>query len=76
MEKAARKAGRLAEKIEAAEAELARVEGDLADPGAWSTPAKADQANERHEAAKRKLAQLYESWEEAERAVSAAGDPA
>jgi ATP-binding cassette subfamily F protein 3 len=74
--KAARKAGRLAEKIEAAEAELARVEEELADPAAWSSPAKVEQANERHEAAKRKLAELYERWEEAERAVSAAADPA
>ena len=74
--KAARKAGRLAEKIEAAEAELARVEESLADPAAWSTPAKIEQAEERHEAAKRKLAELFEQWEEAEQAVSAAGDPA
>jgi ATP-binding cassette subfamily F protein 3 len=74
--KAARKATRLAEKIEAAEAELARVEEDLTDPAAWSTPAKVGQAEERHEAAKRKLAELFEQWEQAEQAVSAAGDPA
>jgi ATP-binding cassette subfamily F protein 3 len=73
---AARKAGRLAEKIEAAEAELRETEEELSDPAAWSTPAKAERASERHEAAKRKLAELYESWEEAERAVSAAADPA
>ncbi len=75
--KAARKASRLAEKIEAAEAELRQVEEDLADPAAWSTPARVEQAEARHEAAKRKLAELFERWEEAERqAVSAAGDPA
>jgi len=74
--KAARKASRLAEKIETAEAELAQVEEDLADPAAWSSPAKIQQAEERHEEAKRKLAELFERWEEAERAVSAAGDPA
>jgi ATP-binding cassette subfamily F protein 3 len=73
---AARKADRLAEKIEAAEAELRQVEEELSDPAAWSTPAKAERAGERHEEAKRKLAGLYEQWEEAERAVSAAGDPA
>ena len=50
--------------------------GELSDPAAWSTPAKAGRASERHEEAKRKLAELYESWEEAERAVSAAADPA
>ncbi|MGH2975392.1 MAG: hypothetical protein ACRDLL_11080 [Solirubrobacterales bacterium] len=52
------------------------VEEELSDPAAWSTPAKVEGANERHEAAKLELAQLYEQWEEAERAVSAAGDPA
>jgi ATP-binding cassette subfamily F protein 3 len=73
---AARKADRLAEKIEAAEAELRQVEEELSDPAAWSTPAKAERAGERHEDARRKLAGLYEQWEEAERAVSATGDPA
>ena len=73
---AARKANRLAEEIEAAEAELHEVEEALSDPAAWSTPAKSERASERHEAAKLKLAGLYEKWEEAERAVSAAGDPA
>ena len=37
---AARRASRLAEKIEAAEAELREVEEELADPAAWSTPAQ------------------------------------
>jgi ATP-binding cassette, subfamily F, member 3 len=73
---AERKASRLAEKIEAAEAELRSVEEELSDPAAWATPAKAERASERHEATKRELAELYEQWEEAERAVSAAGDPA
>jgi ATP-binding cassette subfamily F protein 3 len=72
---AQRKASRLAEKIEAAEAKLRELEEELADPAAWSTPAKAERAGERHEAAKRALAELYEKWEEAERALSAAGDP-
>jgi ATP-binding cassette, subfamily F, member 3 len=73
---AERKALRLAEEVEAAEAELQAIEDELADPAAWSTPARAEQASERHEAAKRRLAELYERWEEAERAVSAAADPA
>ncbi|HEY8082290.1 MAG TPA: ABC-F family ATP-binding cassette domain-containing protein [Solirubrobacterales bacterium] len=68
---AARKASRLAEKIEAAEGELRQVEEELADPAAWSTPAKSEQASERHEAAKRAVADLYERWEEAERAGAA-----
>jgi ATP-binding cassette, subfamily F, member 3 len=71
---AARNAARLAEKIEAAEAELRDVEEELADPTAWSTPAKSEQASERHAAAKRAVAELYEKWEEAEQAVSAASE--
>jgi ATP-binding cassette subfamily F protein 3 len=73
---AERKASRLAEEVEAAEAELKAIEEELSDPAAWSTPARSERASERHEAAKRKLAELYERWEEAERAVSAAADPA
>jgi ATP-binding cassette subfamily F protein 3 len=64
---AARKASRLAEKIEAAEAGLHELEQELSDPAAWSTPSKAEDAGERHEAAKHRLAELYEQWEEAER---------
>ena len=64
------------ERIEAAEAELRELEEELADPAAWSTPGRVERASERHEAAKRKLAELYEQWEEAEQAVSAAADPA
>jgi ATP-binding cassette, subfamily F, member 3 len=71
---AARKAGRLAERIEAAEAKLRELEEELSDPAAWSTPAKAEQAGQRHEAAKRQLAELYEQWEAAEGEVSAAAD--
>ncbi len=75
-QRAARRAGRLAEKIEAAEAELRAVEEDLSDPAAWSTPEKSERATARHEEAKRKLAELYEEWEEAEAAVSSAADRA
>ena len=73
---AERKAARLAEQVEQAEAELRTLEDELADPDAWSTPRRAERASERHEAAKRALAELYERWEEAEAAVSAAADPA
>ncbi|MGB7589424.1 MAG: ABC-F family ATP-binding cassette domain-containing protein, partial [Solirubrobacterales bacterium] len=67
---AARKAGRLAEKIEVAEADLRNLEEELSDPTAWSTPSRAREAAGRHEAAKRKLAELYGQWEEAEQAIS------
>jgi len=73
--KAARKASRLAERIEQAEAELRQVEEELSDPEAWSSPGRAERAGERHAVAKRAVAELYEQWEEAEGEVSAAGDP-
>jgi ATP-binding cassette, subfamily F, member 3 len=74
-QRAARKASRLAERIEAAEEELRAIEEELSDPAAWSTPSKAEESGERHEAAKRRLAELFEEWEEAERAASAGADP-
>ncbi len=73
--KAARKAGRLAEQVERAEAELRALEEELADPEAWASPGRAQRAEERHAAAKRAVAELYEQWEAAEAEVSAAGDP-
>jgi ATP-binding cassette, subfamily F, member 3 len=73
--KAARKANRLAERIEQAEGELRAVEEELADPAAWSSPGRAERASERHAAAKRAVAELYEQWEEAEGEISAAVDP-
>jgi ATP-binding cassette subfamily F protein 3 len=70
----ARRASRLAEQIERAEAELRAVEDELADPGAWSSPGRSERAGRRHADAKRAVAELYEQWEEAERALSAAAD--
>jgi ATP-binding cassette, subfamily F, member 3 len=75
LQRAARKATRLAEQIEKAEAELQEVEEELSDPAAWSTPEKAKRAEERHEKAKRRLAGLFEEWEEAEKAASAGAGP-
>jgi ATP-binding cassette subfamily F protein 3 len=74
--KAARRASRLAERIEQAESELRQVEEELSDPEAWSSPGRAERAGERHAAAKRAVAELYEQWEAAEAEVGAAGDPA
>jgi ATP-binding cassette subfamily F protein 3 len=77
-QRAARKASRLAEQIEQAEAELRAVEEELSDPDAWSSPSRAERANERHAAAKQAVAELYERWEEAEGEVessSAVVDP-
>ncbi len=57
----------LEKKIEAAEAALARLEDELADPAAWSTPEKTEKATRRHDRAKEKVATLYSEWEEADR---------
>jgi len=72
-QKAARRAGRLADAIELAEADLRELEEELADPSAWSTPAKAERAEKRHTAAKEALADLFKRWEEAEAELSSGG---
>ncbi|HET9719474.1 MAG TPA: ABC-F family ATP-binding cassette domain-containing protein [Solirubrobacteraceae bacterium] len=46
--------------IEAAEEALARIEDELADPGAWATPEKTAASARRHEQAKRRVEALYE----------------
>ncbi len=74
--RAARKASRLAEQIERAEAELQRLEDELSDPEAWSSPGRVERAEARHAEARRVVAELYEEWEEAEAEVSAAADRA
>src|SRR5829696_2864016 len=72
-QKAARRAGRLAEAVELAEADLRELEEELADPSAWSTPAKAERAEKRHREAKQALADLFERWEQAESQAGPAG---
>jgi ATP-binding cassette, subfamily F, member 3 len=72
-QRAARRAGRLAEAIELAEADLKELEEELADPTVWSTPEKAERAEKRHRAAKEALADLFERWEEAEAELSSGG---
>jgi ATP-binding cassette subfamily F protein 3 len=70
-QKAARKAARLEERIEKAEAELHAVEEELADPAAWSSPGRAERAGERHEEAKRNVEQLFAQWERAQESAEA-----
>jgi ATP-binding cassette, subfamily F, member 3 len=43
-----------------AEAALAGVEDELADPGCWATPERSAESTERHREAKRAVEQLYE----------------
>src|SRR3954451_19422282 len=68
-----RQAERLEREIEEAEAGLKALEEELADPGAWSSPERTAKSTRRHDAAKRRLKDLYEQWEAAsagtERAV-------
>ena len=49
---------RLEHEIEAAEATLRAIEDELADPAAWSTPEASARSTQRHEEAKRTVAEL------------------
>ena len=46
--------------IQSAEAALATLEDELADPAAWSTPERSAKSAKRHEQAKRAVEQLYD----------------
>jgi ATP-binding cassette, subfamily F, member 3 len=59
----ARRQAKLEQDIETAEAELARLEDELADPAAWGAPDRAADSADRHAAAKRRVEQLYAEWE-------------
>jgi ATP-binding cassette subfamily F protein 3 len=54
---------KLEQQIESAEALLAAVEDELADPSAWATPEASSRSTERHEQAKQRVAELYERYE-------------
>ncbi len=60
-----RKVGALEREVERAETSLKKIEDELADPAAWSTPGRSADATERHEAAKRAVADAYSQWEQA-----------
>ncbi len=55
----------LEQEIERAEAALAAIEDELADPAAWSGPRKTARSTARHEEAKRTVEELYARWEAA-----------
>jgi ATP-binding cassette, subfamily F, member 3 len=54
---------RLEAEIEAAEAALAAVEDELADPAAWASPTASARSTAKHGEAKRVVAELYERYE-------------
>jgi ATP-binding cassette subfamily F protein 3 len=51
--------------VERAEAALAAVEDELADPAMWSSPSRSERATARHTAAREAVAEAYARWEEA-----------
>jgi ATP-binding cassette subfamily F protein 3 len=63
-QKAARKAAKLEQRIEAAETTLREIEDELSDPLAWSSPGRVERATKRHEEAKATVDELYAEWEE------------
>jgi ATP-binding cassette subfamily F protein 3 len=60
---AVRQASKIEAAIEAAEAELARLEEELADPNAWNDPRSAQKSTKRHAEAKAKVEALYAELE-------------
>jgi ATP-binding cassette subfamily F protein 3 len=58
-----RESERLEKQIEAAEAALAALEAELADPQAWNDPRSAAKSSARHAEARKALEELYARWE-------------
>jgi ATP-binding cassette subfamily F protein 3 len=73
-QKAAKKAARLEERIERAEADLRQVEEELSDPKAWTSPGRVERAEKRHLEAKRTVEELLGQWEQAQ--TTAEAEPA
>ena len=51
--------------VERAEAALAAIEDELADPAMWSSPSRSERSTARHTAARRAVAEAYARWEQA-----------
>jgi ATP-binding cassette subfamily F protein 3 len=56
---------KLEREVERAEAEVRRLEDELADPSHWADPKRAAKSSERHERARERLAELMARWEKA-----------
>jgi ATP-binding cassette subfamily F protein 3 len=64
---AVKRVAELERQVERAEASLAAVEDELADPAMWSSPTRRERATERHAKAKRAVERAYAEWERASR---------
>jgi ATP-binding cassette, subfamily F, member 3 len=62
---AVKRVAELERDIEKAEASLAALEDELADPAMWSSPTRRERATKRHADAKRAVEQAYAAWDEA-----------
>jgi ATP-binding cassette subfamily F protein 3 len=60
----AKQQAKLEQQIEQAESELRAIEDELAEPAAWSTPARSAESTAKHEAAKRAVDELYAQYEQ------------
>ena len=70
---AVRRVAELEREVERAEASLAAVEDELADPAMWSSPTRRDRATKRHADAKQAVEAAYAAWEERARGARAPG---
>jgi ATP-binding cassette subfamily F protein 3 len=61
-----RKIASIEREIEAAEAALAALEDELADPSAWASPTASSRSTKRHAAAKSEVERLYAELETAD----------
>jgi len=61
---ALREEARLQQAVEDAEAALAALEQELADPACWATPYESAKSEARHTKAKREVEQAYAAWEQ------------
>jgi ATP-binding cassette subfamily F protein 3 len=55
----------LEREVERAEAALAAIEDELADPAMWSSPSRTERSTARHTAARDAVAEAYARWEQA-----------
>jgi ATP-binding cassette subfamily F protein 3 len=62
---AVRRVADLEREIEQAEAKLAALEDELADPAMWSSPTRRERATKRHADARRAVEEAYAAWDQA-----------